>query len=318
MYIKNKSILREKISANIKEYMIFIIAFGIFIIFSIVLFDKGFLTGVNILNIFRQTAMISVMAVGYTFVMATGEIDLSIGSTIALTALISAIVVGKFGILASLIAAVSFGALIGFINGFFVVKVKIPSFLATLAMMIMVQGFARWITQLRAISVTNKTFNFIFGGGNLGRVPILFIWTLLFIIIGHFIMVKTSFGRKVLATGGNQVAARFSGINTGNIKWLLFTVLGAIAAITGMLYTGRMTAARYSYGENDLFTIMAAVIIGGNSIYGGKGTVVGAFIGSIIIGMVNNGLILFGLNVDLQIIFKGAIILLAIILSPKE
>ena len=146
----------------------------------------------------------------------------------------------------------------------------------------------------------------------------MFIWTVVVVIIGHIIMANTPFGRKVVAVGGNKIAATFSGINVGSVKLLIFTAMGFISALSGLLYSGRLAAARYSFGEADVFTIVAAVVIGGNSIYGGKGTIVGAFIGSIILGIINNGLILLGMSVDQQIIFRGVIILIAVALSAKE
>lgn len=302
----------------LREYAIYFIMLGIFIVFAIFLRDKGFLSGVNIMNIFRQTAMISIMAVGFTFLLASGEFDLSIGSTVALAALVGALVLQQAGIILAVLAALALGAVVGVINGALVVKVRMPSFLATIATMGIIHGFARWITHLQAVPVTNDRFTYIFGAGNIGPISTLFIWTIVAVVVGHFVMAKTSFGRKVLAAGGNKTAAIFSGINVTNVKWLLFIAMGMIAALAGLLYTGRLHAARYTYGEADLFTVVAAVVIGGNSIYGGKGTVIGALIGSIILGMINNGLILFGFSVDQQVIFRGVIILIAVALSPKE
>lgn len=302
----------------LREYAIYFIMLGIFIVFAIFLRDKGFLSGVNIMNIFRQTAMISIMAVGFTFLLASGEFDLSIGSTVALAALVGALVLQRAGIILAVLAALALGAVVGVINGALVVKVRMPSFLATIATMGIIHGFARWITHLQAVPVTNDRFTYIFGAGNIGPISTLFIWTIVAVVVGHFVMAKTSFGRKVLAAGGNKTAAIFSGINVTNVKWLLFIAMGMIAALAGLLYTGRLHAARYTYGEADLFTVVAAVVIGGNSIYGGKGTVIGALIGSIILGMINNGLILFGFSVDQQVIFRGVIILIAVALSPKE
>jgi ribose transport system permease protein len=309
---------REKISGfKIKDFAIYLIMAGIFVVFAIFLRNRGFLSVVNLMNIFRQTAIISIMAVGFTFMLASGEFDLSIGSTIALSALVSALSLQRFGILVAIVSAVAVGAMAGFVNGFFVVKAKMPSFLATIATMGIIHGFARWITHLQAVPVIDKVFTYTFGGGNVGPIPTLFIWTLVVMVIGHIAMVNTLFGRKVLATGGNQVAARLAGIDTARLKWLLFMIMGMISSLCGLLYSGRLHAARYTYGEQDLFTIVAAVVIGGNSIYGGTGTIIGAVVGSIIIGMVNNGLILFGFSVDQQVIFRGVIILIAVALSPK-
>jgi len=301
----------------IKDYAIYLIMLGIFIVFAVFLRERGFLSVVNLMNIFRQTAIISIMAVGFTFMLASAEFDLSIGSTVALSSLVGSLALQRFNIPLAIISALGIGAIIGFTNGFFVVKAKMPSFLATLAMMGIIHGLARWITHLQAVPVINKKFTYIFGGGNVGPIPTLFIWTAVVMVIGQIAMTQTLFGRKVLATGGNVVAARLAGINTERVKWLLFIAMGMIASISGLLYTGRLHAARYTYGEQDLFTIVAAVVIGGNSIYGGTGTIVGAVVGSIILGMVNNGLILFGFSVDQQVIFRGVMILVAVALSPK-
>ncbi len=312
------TLLSGSLLPKLQGYAIYLIVIVIFIIFAILLRDKGFLTSFNLMNIFRQTAMISVMAVGFTFVLAGGEIDLSIGSIVALSALVGALVLREYGIVLAVLAALGIGALIGFINGALVVKMAMPSFLVTIATMSIVTGFARWITNLSAVPVTNKIFSFIFGGGNLGPVSILFVWTIIVVLIGHLVISKTSFGRKVIAVGGNKTAAAFSGINVSNVKWILFVIMGICSALSGLLYTGRMRAARYNYGEADLLTVIAAVIIGGNSIMGGKGTVIGALVGSIILGMINNGLVLFGLNVEQQIIFRGVIILVAVALGPRD
>ncbi len=303
---------------KIKDYAIYFIMLGIFIVFAIFLRERGFLSIVNVMNIFRQTAIISIMAVGFTFMLASAEFDLSIGSTVALSALVGALTLQKFGIIMAVVAACGVGAAIGFVNGFFVVKAKMPSFLATIAMLGIIHGLARWITHLQAVPVLNDTFTYIFGGGNIGPIPTLFVWTAVVMVLGQIAMVKTLFGRKVLATGGNVVAAGLAGINTDKVKWLLFITMGMIASLAGLLYTGRLHAARYTYGEQDLFTIVAAVVIGGNSIYGGTGTIIGSVVGSLILGMVNNGLILFGFSVDQQVIFRGVMILVAVALSPTS
>jgi len=158
------------VATRIRENAIYFIVVGIFIIFAIFLRDKGFLSAVNLMNIFRQTAMISIMAVGFTFLLASGEFDLSVGSTVALCALIGALTLQRFGIAAAVAAALTAGAFIGVINGALVVKAKMPSFLATIATQGVIFGFARWITHLQAVPVTNPKFTYIFGAGNIGLV----------------------------------------------------------------------------------------------------------------------------------------------------
>jgi ribose transport system permease protein len=303
---------------NWRNYVIYISFLVIFLFFSVALYDKSFLTGANLMNIARQTAMVSVMAIGMTFVLSAGEIDLSIGSTVALSSLVTALVLRDSNIVVALIAGVGSGALIGLINGLLTTKVNIPSFLVTLGTSGIISGFARWITNLEAVPVTNDTYNFVFGSGDIGRISVLFVWTGLLLMIGHILLRNTTFGRKVLATGGNRIAARYSGVRVHRIKISVLMMSGVTAALAGMLYAGRLHGARYTLGETDLMTVIAAVIIGGTSLFGGKGSVVGAVIGSLIMGMINNGLILMGLDVTQQMIFRGLIIIIAVALSTKE
>ena len=303
---------------NIKNYVIYFVFIIIFVFFSITLFNKGFLTLSNLMNIARQTTMSSVMAIGMTFVLAAGEIDLSIGSVVALASLITALALRNYNIWVAIIAGLGTGAIIGIVNGLFVTRLGIPSFLITLGMMGIVSGLARWITNLAPISVTNNVYNFIFGSGNIGPISVLFIWTVVLMALGQLFLKKTPFGRYVLATGGNKVAAKFSGIKVNNIKMAVLVTNGVMAALAGMLYTGRLHGARYTLGEADLMTVIGAVIIGGTSLFGGKATVIGSVIGSLIMGMINNGLILMGLTVAQQMIFKGIIIIIAVSLSSRE
>jgi ribose transport system permease protein len=303
---------------DLREYFIYIGFVAIFAFFSITLFNRGFLTGNNLMNIARQTAMISVMAVGMTFVLASGEIDLSIGSVVALSSLTTALALRHTNLALGVVAGLGTGAVVGLVNGLFVSRVRIPSFLVTLGMMGIVTGLARWITNLKSVPVTNETYNFIFGSGDIGPVSILFVWTVVLLIFGELALKKTAFGRSVLATGGNKVSARYSGIKVDNIKLVVIVMNGMFAALAGMLYAGRLHGARYTLGEADLMTVIAAVIIGGTSLFGGRGTVIGSIIGSLIMGMINNGLILMGLSVDQQMIFRGIIIIAAVSLTLRE
>ena len=260
--------------------------------------------------------MISIMAVGMTFVLSAGEIDLSFGAIVALSAIITALVLRwTNSILLSFLAGMSCGMLIGLINGLFVAKIGIPSFLITLGMSGIVTGLARWISRLQSIAVNNDVFTFLFGSGDLGFVPILLVWTLLIGVFGHIVLRRTPFGRRILASGGNREAALYSGISVSNTKLAVMVLNGALAALAGILYTGRLHGARYTLGENDLLVVIASVIIGGTSLFGGKGTVVGSIIGAIIMGMLSNGLILFGFTVDWQLIARGSIIIVAVSLT---
>ncbi len=292
---------------------------GMFILFAVFLGDKGFLSATNLLNITRQTAMISIMAIAMTFVISAAQIDLSVGAVTALSSLITALILSATNnIPLALIGGLALGALIGSINGILVTAVGIPSFLVTLGTMGIIRGFAMWVTNTAAVPILNQNYNFIFGTGEIGGIPILLFWTLLFLILGFLLYNKTPFGKKVLATGGNEDAARFTGIKTNKIKYLTFLMSGMFAAFAGILYAGRMQAGRYTYGEGDELSVIAAVILGGTSMAGGKGSVMGAVIGSLLMGMINNGLIIAGLSVAQQTIIRGAIIILAVALGNKS
>lgn len=301
-----------------RNYIVYFAFVGVFLFFAVTLYDNGFLTSTNLLNIIRQTAMISIMAVAMTLVISAGEIDLSVGSIAAFSSLTTALAVKFFGFVPSIFIGMGTGAILGFISGILVTRVMIPSFLVTLGMMGIAKGMAMWITDTKPVPIVNKTYINIFGYGSIGPIPILFIWTILALIIGHLVLRKTKFGRQVLATGGSELSARFSGVNTVRIKLMVLTISGTAAAIAGMLYAGRMQSGRYSFGEGDELSVIAAVILGGTSLFGGVGTVVGAVIGSIMIGMINNGLIIMGLDVSQQMIVKGIIIILAVALGKKK
>jgi len=302
-----------------RNHVIYFIFTGIIILFSIILFDRGFLTGSNMMNIARQTAMISIMAVGMTFVLAAEEIDLSFGSVVALAAIVTALVLRASGsIVLSVLAGLLTGAVVGLVNGIFVARIGIPSFLVTLGMSGIILGLARWISHLQSIPINNDIFVFIFGSGDIGPIPVLFFWMILAAVSGHVVLKKTPFGRKVLATGGNKISALYSGVKVSRMKMSVMIINAVLAAFAGILYAGRLHGARYTLGESEVMIVIAAVIIGGTSMFGGKGSVIGSVVGALIMGILNNGLILMGLSVDQQMIFRGLIIIVAVSLTMRE
>ena len=305
-------------SINLRNYVVYLSFLAILAFFSVTLWDRGFLSPENFMNILRQTAMVSVMAIGMAFVLSAGEIDLSIGATVALSALVTALVVQEtnavFGVAAGL--AVGFG--VGLANGVLTTRLRIPSFLVTLGVSGIVAGLAREVTNLQGVPITDSTFNFVFGSGDIGPVSVLFVWTAILLVVGHVVYRKSPFGRAVLATGGNRTAARFSGVPVNRIRIAVLVIGSMTAAFAGILYAGRLHGARYTLGEQDLLTVIAAAIIGGTSMSGGRGSIIGAIVGSIIMGMLNNGLILMGLSVSEQMIARGIIIIVAVALSLRE
>lgn len=305
-------------SFQFSNYVVYLSFLIILAFFSLTLMNKGFLSGDNLMNILRQTAMVSVMAVGMTFVITSGEIDLSIGATVALSALVTGVLLRTQSIAISVSASLLVGLVAGLINGIITTKVRIPAFLVTLGTQSVISGLARTITNLQTVPITNQTFNFIFGSGDIGPISTLFFWTIAIALIGHLALSNTPFGKAVTATGGNRSAARYSGVRTDNIRIAVLVISGLTAALAGILYAGRLNGARYTLGETDLLTVIAAVVIGGTAFSGGKGSIIGAIIGSIVMGILNNGLLLMGLSVSEQMIARGIIIVIAVSLSLRE
>jgi ribose transport system permease protein len=296
-------------------YLAFLI---ILVVFAIILSDRGFLTVGNLTTIVRQTAPITVMAVGLTFTLSAGEIDLSIGSTVALSATIGAIALRDYGLAAGIVGGLAVGLVTGVVNGLVTVRLRVPSFLVTLGTLGIGQGLARKITDLQAVPVQDTTFTSWFGSGSVGPISSLLIWSAAAVVVGHVFLKHTRFGRHTLATGGAPRAAAYVGIRTGRIRVAVLVISAMTAAVAGLLYAGRLHGARYTLGEADLLTVIAAVVVGGTHLFGGRGTVIGALFGSLILGMLNNGLILMGLDVSDQMIARGAIIVLAVALSLRE
>jgi ribose transport system permease protein len=304
---------------NWREHVVYIGFVVVFLFFAVYQGPNGFLTWTNLTNIVIQTAPITVMAVGMVFVMTAGEIDLSVGSVVALSALSAAIVLREtHQMILAAIAGLLVGALIGLINGVFVTLVRLPSFLVTLATMGAVAGMSREVTGLQSVPMANATFVRIFGQGSFFGVPGLVIWSVAAVVVGYVVLQQTRYGAHTLAVGDNVGAARVSGIKVTRVKIMVLTVSSMCAALAGLLYAGRLGGARYTLGENDLMSVIAAVIVGGTSLFGGRGAIVGALMGSLLMGMLNNGLILAGLSVSQQMIARGLIILIAVSLSLRE
>ncbi|HZA18133.1 MAG TPA: ABC transporter permease [Pseudonocardiaceae bacterium] len=301
-----------------RRYVIYIGFVVIFIFFAILLGDQGFLSPNNLLNILRQTATITVIAVGMTYVIACAEIDLSVGSVAGLASVVTAMAVANWGVVAGVIAGLLVGVVVGSINGGLVAGLGIPSFLVTLGMLGIAFGMAQWITDSAPQPILSYAYNLAFGSGNLGPFPGLVVWMAIFVAVGAIVLSKTRFGRQVLATGGNRMAAEFTGINTKRIKFEVLLISGMVAAFAGMLYAGRLQSGRFQWGQGDELSAIAAVILGGTSLFGGAGTVIGTLFGALLIGLINNGLILAGLDASQQQVIRGAIIILAVALARKK
>jgi ribose transport system permease protein len=301
-----------------RSYVVYIAFAVIFLAFAITQYGNGFLSPYNLLNIVGQTTTISLMAVGMTFVIAAAEIDLSVGNAAGLASVTTALIIQGHGVLLGILAGLLTGLIVGGINGLVVTRVGIPSFLMTLGMMGVTQGLGMWITNTAPVPILSDAYNNPFGSGQIGPIPILVLWTLMALIVGHIVLRKTAFGRQTLATGGNEAAARFSGVNTRRIKLTVLIISGLTAALAGMLYAGRLQSGRYQWGAGDELSVIAAVVIGGTSLFGGTGSVMGAVVGSLLVGLINNGLILMGLQASQQIIARSVLIILAVALTGRR
>jgi ribose transport system permease protein len=301
-----------------RRYIIYIGFALVFVAFAVTLGDDGFLTANNLLNIVRQSAIIAIIAVGMTYVIACAEIDLSVGSTAGLASVITAMTISDYGLVVGILAGLLVGVVVGSINGALVSLLNIPSFLVTLGMLGIAVGVAQWITDSAPQPILDATYNLVFGGGNFGPVPGLLGWMAIVVVVGAVGLAKTRFGRQVLATGGNRTAADFTGVNTRRIKFQVLVISSVLAALAGMLYAGRLESGRFQWGSGDELSAIAAVILGGTSLFGGAGSVVGTLVGALLIGLINNGLVLAGLDTSQQQVVRGVIIILAVALARRK
>ena len=296
-----------------RDFVVYIFFAVVLLFFALTIGDKGFLSVANLFNITRTTSMIAIMAIAMTFVIAAGELDLSIGSSAALSALVAGLTMAAgYGMVAGVAMGILSGLAVGALNSFFVTVFKIPSFLVTLGSMQLIRGLDMRLTYTKPVAISETAFNSIFGSGKIGPVPSLFVWSLVVVVVCHIVLRYTTFGRQVLATGGNPVAARYSGVPVERIKMYCFLLSGAAGALAGLLYSGMMQTARYTFGTGAELAAIAAVILGGTSLFGGKATVIGTFVGALLIGTINNGLIIMGLDVSEQMMIAGGLIILAV------
>ena len=309
--------LPGRLRADSRQYVVYLAFLLIFVVFAVKLHNDGFLTQTNLFNIVRQTTPVTVMAVAVVFLLSAGEIDLSLGAVVALSALVTADVMQSHSAVLAVAAGLGVGLGVGALNGLFVTLLRLPSFLVTLASLGLVAGLARSITNLESVAVENQRFVNLFGSGDVGPIPGLAFWALGVVALGQFFFRHRRFGAHVVATGDDAGAARAAGIRVDRIRFSVLVLSGLAAALAGILYTGQLQGATYTLGEQDLLTVIAAAVIGGTRLFGGEGSVVGAFVGSLFLGMLNNGLILWGLSSADQMVAQGALLLLAISLTLR-
>lgn len=286
--------------------------------------NEYFLTSRNILNVLRQTSINGILAIGMTFVILTRGIDLSVGSVVALAGIISAslattsagamVAGGPYPAVIALTVGLLVGASAGFVSGFVVSRFSVPAFVATLGMLSAARGLTLLYAGGRPIPALTPEFRWI-GTGNVLGIPMPVIVFLVVFLLSLWVLSSTRFGRHVYAAGGNPHAAKVSGINVGRIHIYVYMISGVLAGLAGMILAARTGSALTQAGIAYELDAIAAVVIGGTSLAGGVGRVTGTLIGALLIGVVNNGLDLLGVESYYQQVIKGVLIVAAVMLD---
>jgi ribose transport system permease protein len=294
---------------------------GLFLLVVIVsILNPSFLEPLNLLNLLRQVAINALIAFGMTFVILTGGIDLSVGAILALSSALTAgmMVAGVDPIIAIIVGCI-LGALMGMVNGLFITKGKMAPFIATLATMTIFRGLTLVYTGGNPITGLGDNYLFqLFGRGYFLGIPVPAITMILAFVILFILLHKTPFGRKTYAIGGNEKAALISGIKVPKVKIMIYSLSGMLAALAGAILTSRLNSAQPTAGTSYELDAIAAVVLGGTSLSGGKGRIFGTLIGALIIGTLNNGLNLLGVSSFYQMVVKGIVILIAVLLDRKK
>lgn len=296
-----------------------VLALIVLIVFISIL-NPNFLTFNNILNLLRQVSINALIAFGMTFVIITGGIDLSVGSTLALASALTAgfLLTGMNPVLAVIIG-LAIGVALGAVNGAVITKGKMAPFIATLATMTIYRGLTLVYTDGNPITGLDETFFFqVIGKGYFFGIPVPIIIMLITFALLYVLLHKTSFGRKIFAVGGNEEAAYISGINTNRVKIWVYGISGFLASLAGLILTSRLNSAQPTAGSAYEMDAIAAVVLGGTSMSGGRGSLFGTLIGALIIGVLNNGLNLIGVSSFYQQIVKGIVIIIAVLLDRRR
>ncbi len=301
----------------IQTYMLIFIVIGLGVILSFI--SSNFLTVTNLLNVVRQIAVNGILAIGMTIVCLTGGIDLSVGSIVAFSGIIAAGMLRDTGypIIIIVLAAIVVGAVCGLCNGYFVAYWNAAPFVVTLSMMTIARGMTYVYSDGRPISNLRTEFLTI-GKGSIAGIPIPTLILVVVFILGSIMLTKLKFGRYVYAVGGNENAAMVSGINVKRIKMMVYVLSGIACGIAAIILTARVSAGLPQAGESYELDAIAATVIGGTSLSGGRGRLWGTIVGAVLLGIVNNGLDLLNVSSFYQQIVKGLIILGAILIYSKR
>jgi len=301
----------------ISEFSLIAVFIAEVIIFSQL--SPYFLTADNLLNVSLQASITAIIAAGMTFVILTAGIDLSVGSLVALSGVIATSLLkidapGFIVFLIAILGGIIFGATSGTAAGIFITKFKITPFIVTLALMTIWRGAAFVYTEGRPVWGLPEAFSTL-GGDRILGVPIPTVIMFLVFISAHIVLTKTKFGRYVYAVGGNLEAARLAGIKTNQILISVYIISGVLSSVSGILLASRMNSGQPNAGLMYELDVIAAVVVGGTSLFGGRGTIIGTFIGSMLIAVLRNGLNLINVGSYIQQVIVGVVILLAVLLD---
>ncbi len=293
----------------------------IVLILGVSMLNENFFTLNNIFNILQQTSINAIIAVGMTLVILTSGIDLSVGSVFALTGAVAASIIGQdINPFFAIIAALLLGSALGLVSGVIIAKGKLQAFIATLVMMLIIRGATQVYTQGSPIGLGMSDYAYMFEWIGFGRVlgiPVPIIIMAVVFIIAGYILKFTKLGRHIYAVGGNEAATRLSGINVDRVKIIVYMMSGFLCAVAAMIEVSRLSSAQPTAGMGYEMDAIAAVVLGGTSMAGGRGKIIGTLIGALILGFLNNGLNLLGVDAYYQMIVKGAVILLAVLVDNK-
>lgn len=310
--MENKSEKLKQAFGTFKDYAGLLLGFVLLCVFFAVL-TPTFLKSTNIMNVLRQISTNAIMAYGMTFVLLQGGIDLSMGSMVSFASILSATLVasGKFPVWIVVALCILAGAGLGCANGIIINRTGIWPFIVTLATSLVIGGLAYSISGGTPVRVLNESFNRL-GTGFVGPISLPIFYMFVLLAICYILLHKTRFGRHVYAIGGNPEAARFSGINALLVSVICYVIAGMMASFTGVFLTARMYTGQPTLGASMVNDAIASTVVGGTSMAGGKGRIVGTLIGAMLIGVISNGMNLLGLSSYLQDIAKGLIILGAV------
>lgn len=278
--------------------------------------NPSFMSKANLLDVLKTTSYTVILGVPLTLLLASGRMDLSIGATTALGGIIAALAQTKgIPLPIALALGIAIGLLVGFLNSVLVEWLALPGFIATLAMSNIVEGTSSVITNNQPVSGISDGFKAIAQTRLGGSLTITVVYAIIVAIIGHILLKYTKYGRKVLAVGGNAEAANLSGINTKTIHMQMYMLAGAFAAVSGILYCSRFSSAQLTAGSGTSLTILSSAIIGGTSMRGGNGTVIGSVLGCLLFAVITNALIVMNVSTNWQNVVYGAILVAALLID---